>query len=40
MKIQLINQIKLYIANSLPENRDYNVTVYENVKRVFGVTED
>ena len=40
MKMQLINQIKLYIANSLPENRDYNVTVYENVKRVFGVTED
>lgn len=40
IKVQLINQIKMYIADSLPENKDYNVTAFENVKRVFGIVED
>jgi ABC-type multidrug transport system fused ATPase/permease subunit len=40
IKTLLINQIKLYIASSPQENKDYNLATYENVKRTFGITED
>lgn len=40
IKQQLVNHIKMYIANSLPENKEYNVTAFENVKRIFGITEE
>lgn len=40
IKQQLINQIKMFIANSLPENKEFNVTAFENIKRIFGITEE
>ena len=39
MKELLKKQIDEYIKTSAPENLDYNVNVYENIKRFFGVTE-
>ena len=39
MKDLLKKQIDEYISLSAPENKEYNVTVYENIKRFFGVNE-
>lgn len=40
MKTQLIRQIKLFIASTSPENKDYNNAIFENVKRIFGILEE
>ena len=40
MKSQLIRQIKLFIASTSPENKDYNNAIFENVKRIFEILEE
>ena len=40
IKAQLINQIKMYIASSPQEFKEYNIESFESIKRIFGVTEE
>lgn len=39
LKDLLIKQINAYIEKSIPENKSYNVTVYDNVKRFFEIND-